>query len=640
MGQEHQPESPVAPETAAPSTPTHRLRVGVAWLLSVGVALGLTFWAADVAWVPPGPQAEDPGYGQGSDWDRRWQWASVGRAAQQQRRIAWWDPFQNYGQPQFSEPENFLLHPAYMIGTVFGGAHGGFHALMLFCCFALFGGLGLLGQRLGIPPPLAMVTGLIAVCSPEWTLRLYSGHIMFLGICLWPAFLVVIDRALDREISSSRAVLGWAALGGVLLAVAGLTGGHYPLPFGLLLASVMIWTSASTALLNLLLLSTLLVALSITDAPPSARYGLDLLLGLTLFAGLWKGGRLRQQATVVCGIGLGLLAGGGAFFVSALKRGSELGLGFGAGAAHEGNLIRVTDLFRPNARMEGLIHVPSPGWWVLAALGLLFLARRSPPLAVAGAAAWCVGWSLGKPLLPWEIIGLIPGMDAAGSIDRLQWIVLILPPMGLALGLTMGTERWLGKTGSWFVALLVVALGFQALSPHYMLKQHRPPPPVEQLPSEPGRVHRASTESSSIISSSMYSGVVLPNRGSELQLPPPEAAERAWWVLRDGRPTSETSGITVQGVLDRWTLEGPPGTVLRLAQRDLAGWRCSGAQILQGFGPQSPDPALDWWWLTVQLNETGLAECEWRPPGLRVGLGLQFLALLCLLAIFLRRRPA
>jgi hypothetical protein len=162
------------------------------------------------------------------------------------------------------------------------------------------------------------------------------------------------------------------------------------------------------------------------------------------------------------------------------------------------------------------------------------------------------------------------------------------------------------------------------LVPRYPFKQAPIEVEQEQLPARPGEARTVAVSSDALISRSMFDGTVLPNWGSDEVRPPPEAGTGVWWTL-----AGDPSSVRVDAVLDRWRIEAEPGTVVRLAQRDLPGWRCTGGTLSPGLEPTGPQH-LPWWWLTVEIGPQGIADCRWRPPGLGLGAALQLLTLLAL----------
>lgn len=594
------------------------------WIAAI---VWLSVWASDIPWIPPGPLAEQPLVGPGSDWDRRLHWGAVGRAAQKQGRIAWWDPFQKYGRPQFSEPENFLLHPAYAVGSRVGGVPGGLRGLLVFGLVALFGGLWALGNRVGVPPPLSIAVGLFLVCSPEWASRLSAGHLMFLGVCLWPGCLAAVLYALESG-RSSRATLGWGAFAGCALGLTALTGGHYPLPYGLMAACLTTWAVGASPKLCAALVGLFAIPLLPLPAPAVGRFAVDAGVVAVLAFGVWSSALRGRQGRVLAGLGLGLVGTAATFLVPASRRGADLGrLQFGPGRPPGGLAVDMSRFGENFGGLEGVLELPSVGWWFLVALGVGLLARRSIPLAVVATCMALAAWTVGRPLQPWEVVASLPGMNATTYFGRLQWILPILAPLGLAAGLAELGERVGGARGRWGLGLVVAVLLVWALLPRYPLKQAPIALDPEYLPAEPGAVLRVAEHSDALVARAMFDGTVLPNWGSDLQRIPPDAGDRPWWVVQG-------DAVEVTAVLDRWDVRGTPGSVVRLAQRDLTGWRCSGGSLRGDVSPGPPDD-LNWWWLTVEVGDAGHATCLWRPPLLALGAALQGSALLVLL-LFLR----
>ena len=88
--------------------------------------------------------------------------------------------------------------------------------------------------------------------------------------------------------------------------------------------------------------------------------------------------------------------------------------------------------------------------------------------------------------------------------------------------------------------------------------------------------------------------------------------------------------LSIEGHLDTWMVRAPVGSQVRVAQRDLKGWRCRGGELVSypeddGLGVPTPGRGNNW--LRVRVGDAGATVCRWRPPGLWLGVLLQLLAL-------------
>jgi len=627
--------------------------------LVVVLALAASIWlATSQEWVPPGPLADDPGMGQGSDWDRRWHWALVGQAADAQGVFPHWDPFMNFGTPLFSEPESFLSHPAYALVAPHAGIRTALHTLYGLHCFLLLLGLAWLGRRLEVPVVLAMATGLCLLCSDEWWSRLGAGHPMILGLCVWPGVIAATLEATDpRPCLPERRFL-FGALAGALLGLAGLVGAHYPVAFGLLLVVLLTWATAAAGRLQAALVALVCLPLVIRGGPEVGRFALDLAGWAIVVVGLARGGRLLQQASALLGTAVGLLATAGFFLVAAAYRAAEMG-------RNQLKLFNppqreprpLSELIQGGGELESYLSFPEPALWLLVLLGIVLCARRSPALATASSVMLALGWSLGLPLRPWELVSAVPGMSAADFQMRLQWIVLIVAPLGLAVGLTWVLRECAGPRAAPVLTLGIALACIGYGVPRYQLPGE-PPPGLDPAsletraesttPTDHGAVHGWShdwAKRGEVYARSSLQGQIIPIEYGDAEifreLAIPQVASGALaWVSRDGHFDAAPVGTEVQATLGTWTVRAPPGTVLALAQRDFVGWECDGGdlqpdlQYLQAerdSGLFDREPETGMWWLTVALGSEGEARCRWRTPGRTRGIMLQVLAILTLL---------
>ncbi|HCP44672.1 MAG TPA: hypothetical protein DIU15_01360, partial [Deltaproteobacteria bacterium] len=567
-------------------------------------------------------------------------------------------PFMNFGTPLFSEPESFLSHPAYALVAPRLGIRAGLHALYGLHCFVLLLGLAWLGRRLQLPTALSMATGLFLLCSDEWWSRLGAGHPMILGLCVWPAVIAATLASMDPRPCRLERRLWLGGVAGALLGLAGLVGAHYPVAFGLLLVVFLAWSSAAPVGLQAGLVGVVCIPLVIRDGPEVGRFALDIVGWALIVFGLIRGQRARQQIASIVGTGLGLLASAGFFLIPAARRAADMG-------RNQLKLFNppmreprpLSELVQGSGELESYLSFPDPGIWLLMLLGIILVARRSAALATSSALMLALGWSLGLPLRPWELVSAVPGMSAADFQMRLQWIVLIVSPLGLALGATWVLRRTAGPKAAPLLTLSIAIACVAYGMPRYQLPGETPPglEPITRhahiqsnLPATHGVVRGWDAEwakSGEVYARSSLQGQVIPVEYGDgdvyRELAIPEVAgDGLAWVSRDGSFAAAPAGTEVRGSLATWTVRSPPGTVLALAQRDFDGWHCDGGELSpdRQYLQAERDAGLfdreaheGMWWLTVAVGPGGEATCRWETPERVRGLLLQLLALIALL---------
>ena len=621
---------------------TGRDRVFGGWLGALLVVLFAGWLVAqnwNVPWIPAGPLAEEPGFGDGSDWDRRWQIGLVGEAARARGVLPWWDPYHGLGSPLISEPESFLLHPAWLVGVHFGGVRSGFSALYLFNLCLLFLGLAWLARRLGLPPPAVMASGLLLLVSDEWAMRLESGHVMVLGLCAWPAVVAAALQATEPG-GPARPRLRGAVVCGALLGLTAIGGSHYPLPYALFLVVLLVLTRGASDLLKVGLVVVFAVPLLLPQAPPGWRLALEGAGALVLLAAA-----LGQPARRLRTLGLvatGLLATAGVFVLTAARTARFRREIFTWSPPPGLEPLALSEL-APGAPNTMERWLPGAGLEELGllVLGVALLALVSRPLATAGLVMALAGLGTGLPLRPWALTSAVPGMSAAMSQHRLQWVLLILGPIGLVLVADRLARR---VGGRWLALGLSLAGGLIAWANTHQMWPEAATGHTEQdnLPEDAGRVRQVAAART--LSNAVYDGVVArPRAGWESSgdlVAPGPGPELA--VVHD-RAKSEplAPDMSVEAVLDRWEVRAPPGTAIAIAQRDRPGWRCHGGQIDPDLelAAERPDGIAvlgrGVWWLTVRVGSSGHAVCRWRPPELVQASLAQLLAGCLLMAVLL-----
>jgi hypothetical protein len=622
-------------------------------LLLLLAAVALTALTVSDAWIPPGPFAEEAGYAPGSDWDKRWQKALVGAAAQERGQPPWWDPFSRYGAPLYSEPESFLLHPVYFVASALGGIRAGLQALYGFHLLALFAGLAWLGRKLEVPFPLAMACGLALVVSPEWQQRLASGHLMVLGLTLWPAVFAAALSALD-EAATPRTAARWGLAAGALMGLMVLAGSHYPLPYALLAWCLVVWAAAAPAWACGLLVVAFAAPIALQYALPSGfRWLFEAVTVVALVGGIWTGGRFRVQLAAAVGLAVGMLATVGAVLLPSLGRASDSRSFVLLTPPHVGDSLSLAELWQgaPSGLDRWLPGLSVP-LLIAAALVLVLAALRWRAFATAAAVLLLAGIATGLPLRPWLLLSAVPGVAAAIFQYRLQWALLVLVPVGAAALIVWLLRRFGDERAAWVGATLLglaLVVRFGGVDPWGIGPERLPD---QRLPEQAGaasHVQLADGEYGHTISGVLDGGV---RREQYAPHQPPELVWTAGTAIgavhADGEVLPLPDDVRVEGVLAVWTVEAPPGVRVALPQRDFPRWRCDGGTV-------DPDPKLfaaplpddpSWvrtggdgrWFVTVRVGDSGRAVCRWRPAGLGLGLLVQLVAAAAALALLRRRR--
>jgi hypothetical protein len=485
--------------------------------------------------------------------------------------------------------------------------------------------------------------------SPEWSDRLGTGHVMILGLCAWPAMMAALLAASEeRETTGTRRLL-WAALAGGILGLASLGGGHYPVVFGMFLAGLLVWARHSPWQYQAGLIGLCALPLISLEGGGGLRPLLELgAVGLGVI-GIVRGARVRSAALNLLGFTLGLCAISGALLTVSANRAAEVGrLGFPSLQAPPWQPQPLALLLEgQGGELETFLDLPHPLLWLLLIGGMFALLRKCPPLLTAGLVFLLLAWTLGRPLRIWTPLTLSPGMMAADSQMRMQWLVLLLGPLGLAASLSWMTER-LPTAGGKRIAHIVLAglLLFWGVR-LYSLPNAGMTSPEEIFPVAFGQVERVA-DPSGVYSASSIGGAIIPDYYSDPESiifrRPPGLEQALHWSSKEGRVAPSPGGVSVGAVLGTWTIRAPPGTRVVLAQKDLPGWSCDGGRLdpdLQRIAHISAlldnqidrSPGRGRWWLSVRVGPSGEATCSWRPERLTLGLWIQALACLALLGL-------
>ena len=567
-------------------------------------------WLAQGDFVPAGPDAADPGFGSGSDWDIQWASAEAARVALAAGELPVWDPFPDYGTPVLAHPEAFVAHPAYFVGALHSVPRG-LHWLYGASVLVLVLGFAWLAVELGLPWFIGLPAAAAVLASFEWEQRLYAGHLMFLGATMWPVGLAAVVRAL-RGLRS----LPWAALGGVAVGLGSLGGGHYPTLFAPVLLGLAVWARLAPARWAAVLLFVAALGL-LPVGPQSLRWGASACVAAILAAGLWRAAERQRALTIGLGFALGVLATAGARLVPGFMLGRAVGRVRLDGVGRVYDAAPILEIASFSGEFEGALRLASPLLGVallLAAVALLVRRRESAVLVVPVLVLTLLAWSAGRPLSAWPLLHLGPGMTGVNYPLRLQWVFLYFAPLAAAWLCWDLLARWEQRRSAFVAGLsLLVTGGLLWMAPvEGRVPDGRPitaPPPL-------GRVSGLHLEQDEqhLLANAAADGLIRVGQASALGFGPP------------GAPPS-LAGLSVQR--SEVLVQGSIGDLVVVPQRHLAGWSCDGASL------PAPDGAR---FLAVTLT-VAPATCRYRPPGLALGVLVQLVALV-LLAWYWRATPA
>jgi len=573
--------------------------------------------------------------GAGSDMDNQLEmgWAAIDYGPW---GIPHWDPAPDFGQPLFANPEAFVSHPGFIVGAAISESPlGGLRVLYAVQVAVLLLGCAWLGVELGLPWWLGMLCGLPLLASDEWRQRVAQGHFMALGVTAWPALFAGVLRGLRA--SGAGAIVFAAAPGGLALGLAFTGGAHYPTILGIFLVLCIVWLRVAGPWFGLALLASCALPFALS---PGGRelptLPSELIFAAIVAAGLYQGrAHLRGAATVLAGIAVGVIAGGGSKLLPAW-----LVISWSGRTQYPWNAqavpVDLTGFWSMASRGGG---VDLPLWFFseltlpLLFLGVLLLAvyhladrvEDRPPdapglwLALAAAVAIALAYGAGRPLTPWRAVAFSPAMASIDFPIRLQWILLIVPCFGLCAA-GQGVARriggpWAGLAAAVIAAgLLLRGLDATPLPPLY--EEDTAPPrtvDVKGISDHGALVHGDQAET---LVGASGKGLVRPSVGTGIKFGPIPRPFEPGPVLARVIEGDDSSPLVVTGRTNRWTVTGPPGATVEIAQRELHAWRCE---------PELT--AEDVAWLTVTLGSDGRAECVYRTKGLLLGLLAQLLAL-------------
>ena len=629
--------------------PARSTLAAVRLILPLLVSLVLAVALSRVDLLPPGPTTDYSEVGEGSDLDIQLEMATV--AASYGGALPWWDPYPDFGQPLLANPEAFVGHPGFLLGA--GDPARGVRWIYGMQLLVLFLGACWLAVGLGLPWWTGPPAVLPLLASVEWQDRIGVGHFMVIGLSAVPAVAAGWLAGLRRPLLAAGA--------GAAIGLASLGGGHYPTVFSVLLVLVATWGWVAGPRWSVVLVGFLALRLALPLSLELPDRLAEVLVAGLLLGGLWTGrARLRRGTELLVAVALGVLAVAGWRLVPSWL---VVWMNFRA-SGYRGMQVEPLDLgmfvAERGRTMEELLFVPHTGWW-LALLGglvaLAFAARpdehgRRPARALALAAAACVllGWGAGRPLEPWRIVALVPGLSAINYPLRLQWFLLLLPAFGwllatARLGRRLPGPPWLAPT------VLAAALAGLAL-PRAELQPYPPASAPTFAPA--GRARAVLTGGSDeALSRTSARGLVRPGFATGIGFLPLEAPQHEGAALAvaeaerqpgEGWPAVVEAPVEVALVRDTLRLRGPANQQVRVAQRDVRGWRCDGGELISYPEDDSLDvrmPRRGNNWLRVRIGATGEATCRYRAAGVTWGVLLQVLAgaLLVGLGARTRRRP-
>ena len=612
----------------------------------VAVALAGALGTTDL--LPPGPHTDYAELGAGTDLDIQleYAWAASDYPAW---AIPHWDPHPDFGQPLFANPEAFVGHPAFVLGRAAGGPQTGLRWLYrMQIVILLLGGVAL-GARLGVPWWLGLAAALPLLSTAEWHQRIGVGHLMIVGLTCWPLAAAGAVGGFDAAGRSDhrRATL-WGALAGLAVATAFLGGGHYATAFGVLLILLTgwLWLAGRPGALALAGVAALPFLIPRGEWSPVP---LEIAACAVVGWGLWRGrDRLRGAGLVGVGLGLGLVAGSGARLLPAWR---IVRMNWRASPWRELeseplDLAPLLDVGRELA-LEQLLPVAEPWHWAILVGGLaaLLFVRSDRGLSVPGALGVAgllfvlLAWGAGRPMHPWRVLTLLPGLAAINYPGRLQWILLILPWFGWAALLARGAAGR-GRSGVAACAALAVALAIGASDRLWL----------EPYPEAAATGAPRATEVSQVViggsdlllSGTSALGWIRPGLATGIGFLPLEGPVHRSEALaqaeaprrpEQGTPDAIDGAVEAVGGANRWTVRAPPGTQVRVVQRDVRGWSCRGGEQISYPEDDPRDvrvPHRGNNWLRVVVGESGVAICTWRTPGLVLGALLQLLAIAAL----------
>ncbi len=351
-------------------------------------------------------------HGINEDWD--WQlgfYEACRIALLDHGQLPAWNPYVQGGVPLLANPESPFLYPPFVLVMIFGSS-AGLKLWVLFHLAALAGACWWAGRAQGLGPIEAHAAGILAICSAQLPAQTAMGHIMYLPLC-WLPLAWIASRA------------GRWRLAGLCLAMPILAGAHHVFIYALLLLGLdalfrmldpkRAWVLGAWLLVNLLLVGH--------------GWALWPMLALGVVAIGWQrphpdGLPWRSLVHVAFAVVLAsLLCGPKLATVSTLwARAERLApqLTFSVADQLTGwqALQVLTGLVdRPSAHNgHNVLYSPVP--LVLALIGLIWVLRRKPAVALVGLVFLNFGWGGLTPVNLLEGLHRIPPWDHIRVVER------------------------------------------------------------------------------------------------------------------------------------------------------------------------------------------------------------------------------
>jgi len=587
--------------------PSAALLLGLAGLL--GLCL-LAWW--QLRWL--GADLATPiSHGVNEDWDWQLQFYEVSRLSLlDHQQLPGWNPFVQGGVPLLANPESPFLYPPFVLIVIFGSSTG-LKLWVLFHLCALAAACWWAGRVQGLGPVEAHGAGILALCSAQLPAQTAMGHIMYLPLCWLPLAWIAARRGRWRLLA-------------LCLAMPILAGAHHVFLFALLLLGVdallrmldpgRLWVLGAWLALDLLLVGQswaqwpllLLGAVALAWQRPHPR-GLPWAVPARLVAGL-------GLAALLCAPKLATLP---ALWARAERLAPQVTLSiaddYGPWRALQVLLGLVE---RPSAHNgQNVLYSPVP--LLLAALGVAWLLRRKPVLALSGLFFLAVGWGGATPVNLLQLLHRLPPWDHVRVVERYGVVWTLFLGWFAAWGVLW---LWRRRGPAWLPWLLrpalVLAVGWHLwqaapeAARHYHIGAGRP----HEIP--PAADFVQVDDELTIWES------VRANRGK------PRCWTTAW--LEDPGPVlaredegyqSEVYLVGGQAVPaeltpNRIRFEAPQAGLLVVNQNAFAGWSHGG------------EPAGSAGGLLAVEVQAGRGELVYRPPGLGLGLVLLGLGLVIL----------
>jgi len=579
--------------------------------LLLGLALfALAAWQLD--WL--GAELFSPiNHGRNEDWD--WQltlYEACRVALVEYRQLPLWNPWTQGGVPLLANPEFPALYPPFLL-IVWLGTDAGLKAwLLLHQGLVILGGY-VAGREAGLSRVSAHGAALAWLCSAFVPGFILVGHVMYLPLGWLPLAWVAQRR-------------GRWPLAGACLALSFLGGGHYLLLYGAL------WLGFDALLRGLrrdrlrwlgLVLGLNAVLIGCTWAWWPLAIGGVLALAWQRPAGLRHTLPPMVGAGALAALLLGVkLATAPALFARAERLASQASLRVADDYDLVGAFQVLTGAVERLSGHEGQNVFWHPAPVVLGLVGLGLLAMRRPAFGLVGLGFWCLGWGGATPVNLLDGLHRVPGFDLIRVVERysLMWTPFLGWGLGAALDAAWRRFRWAGGlpvialVGWWVAVAAPQAAQAQRLGPGRSVEVAAGA--FVQTRSELTNYEAVQARKGKL---DCWTTAWLEDPSEALRAVGEEGYRGEAWRLEDGTELPvDWSPAAIQVGLPE------AGTVV-LNQNAFDGWRVGGrvAGSHQGL-------------IAAELP-AGLYTFRYRPPGLRLGVGLSVVGLV-LLVVYGRRR--